>query len=161
MHPSLKIEYLPHYDLYAWGPLVYAHEDDSGFDLRAAIADVAHIPPESQMVIPNGVKVEIPRCPIEYALFEIQIRPRSGLAAKHGISVTNSPGTIDSGYRGEIGTIVRNLGYKTFTVEPGDRISQGVMAVAYRPVLVSVDSVDIDTLRGAGGLGSTGVKVPR
>ena len=119
-------------------------------DLRANITEPVTLGSQSCMV-PTGLYIELPEG------FEAQIRPRSGLAAKHGISVTNSPGTIDADYRGEINVLLVNLSPDPFTINPGERIAQMVVA---RHEKVEWEEVDIlgETGRGAGGFGSTGRK---
>lgn len=125
----------------------YASAGAAGFDLRAA-ADMVLAPGQYAMV-PTGFAMAIP------AGFEMQVRPRSGLAAKHGVTVLNTPGTVDSDYRGEVAIILINHGATPFAVARGDRIAQGVVAVAPQAVLVEVATLD-ETSRGAGGFGSTG-----
>ena len=127
-----------------------ASEHAAGFDLRAAVDEPLRLAPGERAVIPTGISVAIPPG------YEGQVRPRSGLAARHGIALVNSPGTIDADYRGEIQVIAINLGSEDFAVSRGDRIAQLVIA----PVLaVELDLVDDlgGTARGAGGFGSTGV----
>jgi dUTP pyrophosphatase len=108
--------------------------------------------PGQRALIPTGLRLAIPQG------FEGQVRPRSGLAARHGITVLNSPGTIDSDYRGEICVILINLGSEPYTISHGDRIAQLVIAPTTRAELVEVESLDT-TERGEGGFGSTGVSV--
>ena len=152
---QLKIQYLDNYDL-TWGELCYKHADDSGFDVRAAVATEVVLKPGERALIPNGVRFEL--CPEdgETTAFEIQTRPRSGLAAKNGISVVNAPGTIDFGYRGELMTILINCGQEDFVVHPGDRIAQAVVCPIVRPALVRVAQVDEKTDRAEKGFGSSG-----
>ena len=126
-----------------------AHEDDAAFDLRSRV-DVA-IPSGKIMLVPTGVFMELP---IGY---EAQVRPRSGLALKHGITVLNTPGTIDAGYRGEVGVILINAGPADFTISRGDRIAQMVVQELADVQLVAVEKLS-ETNRGTGGFGSTGVK---
>ena len=147
------VEYLENYDK-SWGPLAYKHADDSGFDLRAAIKESITLVSGQHTVIPNGIKIKIES---NDNAFELQTRPRSGLAAKFGISVVNSPGTVDFGYRGEVMTILINLGKEPFTINPGDRIAQAIICPIIRPEIVE-GAVDDITTRSAGGFGSTGVK---
>lgn len=147
----LIVEYLENYDK-SWGELGYKHSDDSGFDLRAAIKEPITIKTGTHALIPNGIKLKIES---DSNLWEIQTRPRSGLAAKFGISIVNAPGTIDYGYRGELKTILINLGQEDFTIQPGDRIAQAVVCPIARPEIVAGVVTD-DTTRGAGGFGSTG-----
>ena len=126
----------------------YAHPGDAGMDVCASVAET--IEPHTWKLIHTGIKVAVP----EGA--EMQVRPRSGLALKHGITVLNTPGTIDSGYRGEVGVILMNHSDKVFNIKKGDRIAQLVIApvVSVRVVEGEVDKV---TERGEGGFGSTGV----
>ena len=129
----------------------YETSGSSGMDLSANIEKQIKIEPGKTSIIPTGISVSIPKN------FEIQIRPRSGLAAKSQISVLNSPGTIDADYRGELKVILINLGNKTFVVERGARIAQMVLCPIVKAKFKEVDSLD-DTNRGAGGFGSTGLK---
>jgi dUTP pyrophosphatase len=127
----------------------YATSGAAGMDLRAHLTEPVVLQPLERRLIPTGLFMEIP------VGYEVQIRPRSGLAYKHGITVLNTPGTIDSDYRGEVGVLLVNLSQEAFTVENGERIAQMVVAahgqVAWEPV-----SELSDTNRGAGGFGSTG-----
>ena len=126
-----------------------AHIDDAGYDLYSRIDAV--LEPLSGMVIPVGFAIEVPPG------YEAQIRPRSGLAAKHHITVTNSPGTVDANYRGEVNAILFNLGKAPFTIKRGDRIAQ--MVIAELPVVeLAVCSELSESSRGEGGFGSTGKK---
>ncbi len=124
-----------------------AHHDDAAFDLRSRID--LELPVGRSTLVPSGVYIELP---IEY---EAQIRPRSGLALKHDLMLTNSPGTIDAGYRGEIGVIMYNAGQKEFSIKRGDRIAQMVICKLPEVELELSDSLS-ETLRGEGGFGSTG-----
>ncbi len=148
MMPMLEISRLPH----AQGlPLpAYQSAGAAGFDLCAAIAEPIMLSPRARLLVPTGLVFALPEG------FEAQIRPRSGLALKAGISVLNSPGTIDSDYRGEIQVLLVNLGTQTFEIERGMRIAQCVIAPVTRMALCEVDEVGA-TKRGAGGFGSTGV----
>lgn len=148
---KLRIQYLENYNK-EWEKLSYKHADDSGFDLRAAIQNPMTIKPGEHALIPNGIKMQIIS---ENNNFEIQSRPRSGLAAKFGISIVNTPGTIDYGYRGEVKTILINLGSEDFVINPGDRIAQAVICPIIRPEIEEGDVEDNST-RGTGGFGSTG-----
>ena len=133
----------------------YATEGSSGFDLRAYLGSPMNLLPMMRAVVPTGLFFELP----EY--FEIQVRPRSGLAAKHGITVLNSPGTVDSDYRGEIMVILINLGDKPFTINNGDRIAQAVVTSVLTKKIIGLDNVkniDENTKRGTDGIGSTGIK---
>jgi len=129
----------------------YETEGSSGLDLAAHINESVEIKPGSTAIIPTGLAVSIPKS------FEIQIRPRSGLAAKNQISVLNTPGTIDADYRGELKVILINLGTKSFLVENGARIAQMVLCPVVKADLKEVKTLD-DTKRGSGGFGSTGTK---
>ena len=127
----------------------YATQGSAGIDIEAAIKDSIKIGPGERILIPTGFKLEIP---INY---EIQIRPRSGLAIKHGITVLNSPGTIDSDYRGEVGVILINHSNKNFIIEPRSRIAQMVICSVAKSNLIQANILS-DTKRGSGGFGSTG-----
>lgn len=130
-----------------------AYETDhaAGMDLRAAVPADAPVTlaPGARALVPTGLSIALPEG------FEAQVRPRSGLAAKHGVTVLNSPGTVDADYRGEVKVILVNLGSEPFTIARGDRIAQMVVAPVTRALWVEVDSLDA-TARGAGGFGSTG-----
>ncbi len=129
----------------------YETDESSGLDLAAFIDKNIEIKPGKSEIIPTGLAVAIPKN------FEIQIRPRSGLAAKNQISVLNTPGTVDADYRGEIKVILINLSNKSFIVERGLRIAQMVLCPVAKAKLREVDTLE-DTSRGSGGFGSTGVK---
>jgi dUTP pyrophosphatase len=131
-------------------PPAYQTEGAAGLDLCAAVAESIVIPPKERRFIGTGLAIAIP------SGFEGQVRPRSGLALKHGIGIVNSPGTIDSDYRGEIGIVLVNHGSEPFTVEHGARIAQLVIAPVARVEVVLVTDLD-ETTRGEGGYGSTGV----
>lgn len=124
-------------------------EGAAGFDLRADVDVELVIPPMGRAAVPTGIALAIPHGA------EGQVRPRSGLALKHGVTCLNSPGTIDSDYRGEVLVILANLGDRPFTVRRGDRIAQIVFAPVAEASIRVVDSLD-DTERGDGGFGSTG-----
>jgi dUTP pyrophosphatase len=128
----------------------YATEQSAGMDLMAAIEKSIVLYPLKTAVIHTGVCIELPKG------YEMQIRPRSGLAFKHGITILNSPGTIDSDYRGEIKVLLINLGGETYEVHKGDRIAQGVVSKYEQVKLVSMQTLG-DTDRGVGGFGSTGL----
>lgn len=125
----------------------YAHPGDAGMDVRS-VADLT-IRPGGRALVPTGLVALLPPG------YEAQVRPRSGLALKHGVTVLNSPGTIDSGYRGEIGVVLANLGESDFHVAKGDRIAQIVIAPVTRAEIAETFEVD-ETDRGQGGFGSTG-----
>ena len=129
----------------------YETDGASGMDLAANIENKIEIAPGKSAIIPTGLSVSIPRN------FEIQIRPRSGLAAKNQISVLNTPGTIDADYRGELKVILINLGNKNFIVEKGLRIAQMVLCPIIKANIKEVETLE-NTKRGSGGFGSTGVK---
>jgi dUTP pyrophosphatase len=129
----------------------YATEGAAGFDLAAAVAAPVTLAPGGRALVPTGFAMAVPPG------FEAQVRPRSGLAAKHGVTVLNTPGTIDSDYRGEVGVVLINLGEAPFVVERGMRIAQVVVAPVTHARLVEAASLS-DTARGAGGFGSTGTK---
>ena len=129
----------------------YETDGSSGLDLAAFIDKNIEIKPGKSEIIPTGLAVAVPKH------FEIQIRPRSGLAAKNQISVLNTPGTIDADYRGELKVILMNLSDKSFIVERGLRIAQMVLCPVVKANLKEVDSLE-DTKRGSDGFGSTGVK---
>ncbi|HOG41350.1 MAG TPA: dUTP diphosphatase [Bacteroidales bacterium] len=129
----------------------YATPYSAGMDLRANIKEPVTLGSLCRTMIPTGLFIELPEG------FEAQIRPRSGLAAKHGISVTNSPGTIDADYRGEINVLLVNLSPDPFTINPGERIAQMVISRHEKVEWVEVDDLE-NTERGAGGFGSTGIQ---
>jgi dUTP pyrophosphatase len=131
----------------------YASEGAAGLDLRAATPDgeTLVIAPGERTVVPTGLAIALPHG------YEAQVRPRSGLARRHGVTCLNSPGTVDSDYRGEIAVILINLGQEPFTITRGDRIAQLIVAPVSRAVWRCVEDLD-ETVRGAGGFGSSGVK---
>ena len=126
----------------------YAHPSDAGMDVRSVENLV--IPAGNRALVHTGLVMLLP------PLYEAQVRPRSGLALKHGVTVLNTPGTIDSGYRGEVGVILANFGETDFEIKAGDKIAQIVVAPVTQPEIVETEVVD-ETDRGAGGFGSTGV----
>ncbi|AYN66123.1 dUTP diphosphatase [Euzebyella marina] len=132
---------LPHYET----------EASAGMDLRANISEPITLKPLERSIVKTGLFIELP------VGYEAQVRPRSGLAAKKGITVLNAPGTIDADYRGEIGVILVNLSNESFTVENGERVAQLVIAKHERAEWNEVEELS-ETDRGAGGFGSTGVK---
>lgn len=127
----------------------HATADSAGVDLLAALDAPVTLAPGGRAVIPTGIALALPQG------YEAQVRPRSGLAAKHGVTVLNAPGTVDADYRGEVGVILVNLGDAPFAVERGMRIAQLVVAPVTRIVWRETDSLP-DSARGAGGFGSTG-----
>ncbi|MBX9701970.1 MAG: dUTP diphosphatase [Acetobacteraceae bacterium] len=145
--PEIQVVRLPHgADL----PLPsYATAGAAGMDLLAAVGAPVVIPPGGRALIPTGLSIALPPG------HELQVRPRSGLALRHGIVLPNSPGTIDEDYRGELGVILLNAGAEPFTVERGMRIAQAVLAPVVRAAWREVPSLP-DTSRGTGGFGSTG-----
>jgi dUTP pyrophosphatase len=132
---------LPHYETIA----------SAGMDLRANLQNPIILKPLERTIVKTGLFIELP------IGIEAQVRPRSGLAAKKGITVLNAPGTVDADYRGEIGVILINLSHESFTIENGERIAQLVIAKHERAEWVSVDQLS-ETDRGEGGFGSTGTK---
>jgi dUTP pyrophosphatase len=129
----------------------YATPGSAGLDLRAHLPEPKVLQPGERVLIPTGLSLALPNG------FEAQVRPRSGLALKHGITVLNSPGTVDADYRGDVGVILINLGAEPFTIEPGDRVAQLVIA-AYAQVEWTSVEVLPETERGAGGFGHTGTQ---
>jgi deoxyuridine 5'-triphosphate nucleotidohydrolase len=147
MSVPVRVRRLPHnQDLPLPG---YATDGAAGMDLVAAVAEPVVIAPGQRVLIPTGLAIALP------AGYELQVRPRSGLALRHGIVLPNSPGTIDEDYRGEIQVIVLNTGSEPFTVERGARIAQAVLAPVVRAAWHEVADLD-STARNAGGFGSTG-----
>jgi dUTP pyrophosphatase len=149
MKPQIAVVRLPH----AQGLPLPAYETPgaAGMDLRAAVADDAPMTlrPGGRDRVPTGLTIAVPQG------FECQIRPRSGLAAKAGVTCLNTPGTVDSDYRGEVQVILINLGQEDFVIRRGDRIAQMVIAPVASATWLEVESLD-ETARGAGGFGSTG-----
>ena len=129
----------------------YGTEHSAGMDLRAHLSDEITLKPLERALIPTGLYIELPEG------YEAQIRPRSGLAVKHGISIVNSPGTIDADYRGEIKVILINLSNDEFVVKNGERICQMVIQKYEKAELIEVETLN-DTERGEGGFGHTGTK---
>jgi len=129
----------------------YAKPGDAGMDLRANIKESVILGPGDSAIIPTGIAFALPDG------FQCEIRPRSGTAAKNQVTVLNSPGTIDSGYRNEVGVILINHGKKAFRVEPGDRIAQAVFMPFVQAEFTIVDKLD-DSVRGLSGFGDSGVK---
>ena len=127
----------------------YESAQAAGMDLRTSIDEPVTLQPLERKLFPTGLFLELP------AGYEAQVRPRSGLAMKHGITVLNTPGTIDADYRGEVGVILVNLSGEAFTIEPGERIAQMVIARPEQPEVVEVTELS-QTERGAGGFGHTG-----
>jgi dUTP pyrophosphatase len=149
---TLRIRRLPHaHDL----PLpAYETAGAAGLDLRAALPDGSlRLEPGERLLVPTGLVLELP------VGTEGQVRPRSGLALRHGVTLLNTPGTIDADYRGEVKVILINHGQRVFTVEHGDRIAQLVVAAVLQAEIVEVAELS-ETTRGAGGFGSTGVSDP-
>lgn len=145
----VQIQRLPHSEGL---PLpAYETAGSAGMDLRAAVSEdqPLTLAPGARALVPTGLKIAL------QPGYEAQVRPRSGLALKHGITCLNSPGTIDSDYRGEVGVILANLGSEPFVIRRGERIAQMVVAAHAQAMLEEVDVLD-DTARGAGGFGSTG-----
>jgi dUTP pyrophosphatase len=147
--PQLRLRRLPHGEGLPLPAYQTAHA--AGLDLAAAVPADAPVTlsPGARGLVPTGFAIALPEG------FEAQVRPRSGLAARHGVTVLNTPGTIDADYRGEIQVILINLGSEPFTVTRGLRIAQLVIAPVARASVIEADALD-DTARGAGGFGSTG-----
>lgn len=129
----------------------YATPMSAGMDLRAFTEEPITIMPGERKLIHSGINIQLPEG------YELQVRPRSGLALKHGITLTNAPGTVDADYRGDVGAIVHNLGTEPFTINNGDRICQIVAKEYVRIEWEETDSLD-STERGEGGFNSTGIK---
>lgn len=129
----------------------YSTMSSAGLDLRANVEEPVLLRPFQRALIPTGLYISLPEG------YEAQVRPRSGLALKHGITVLNTPGTIDADYRGEVGVILVNLGQEDFVVNDGERIAQMVVAKYEQVELLPVEALD-DTERGAGGFGHSGIK---
>ena len=146
---TVRVERLAH----AEGLPLPAYETtgSAGMDLRAAVPEDAPLTlqPGARALVPTGLKIALE------AGYEAQVRPRSGLALKHGLTCLNSPGTVDSDYRGEVGVILINHGQEAFVIKRGERIAQMVIARHERAAMVEVETLD-ETARGAGGFGSTG-----
>ncbi|MEE3101887.1 MAG: dUTP diphosphatase [Pseudomonadota bacterium] len=147
----VRVTRLPHHDPDLPLP-AYETPGAAGMDLRACFPgrDGRERAPGARLLVPTGLAIALPEG------FEAQVRPRSGLALKKGITVANAPGTVDSDYRGEVGVILINLGGEPVAIEHGDRIAQLVVAPVVRARWVEAEALD-DTARGAGGFGSTGV----
>jgi dUTP pyrophosphatase len=128
----------------------YETDSASGLDLRAAVKEEVAIHPGEIKLVPTGIAVSIPQG------YEGQVRPRSGLALRHGIGMVNSPGTIDSDYRGEIGLIMINWGHEPFLIKRGDRIAQMVIVPVSRAEVIEADDLE-STPRGEGGFGHSGI----
>lgn len=144
---NVHVRRLPHGD--GLDLPAYATAQSAGMDLLAAIEGELVLAPGKRAIVPSGLAIALP------AGFEAQVRPRSGLAAKNGVTVLNSPGTIDADYRGEVGVILINHGDTNFTITRGMRIAQMVIAPVTQAVWQEAESLD-ETARGAGGFGSTG-----
>lgn len=149
MTVTIHVAPLPHFEGLALP--AYETADAAGMDLRAAVPDgePLTLAPGHRAMVPTGLTIALP------AGHEAQVRPRSGLAAKHGVTCLNSPGTIDADYRGEVKVILINHGQEPFVIKRGERIAQMVIAPVTRSELKVVSSLD-ETQRGAGGFGSTG-----
>jgi len=143
----VKLKYVREID---WSPPQYESDGAAGMDIRAFVeGGLFTLKPMQRTLVATGLSIEIPQG------YEMQIRPRSGLALKQGVTMVNAPGTIDSDYRGEIGVILINLGETDFELRHGERIAQMILAPVTRCTWVVVDGLD-ETNRGAGGFGSTG-----
>lgn len=149
MTVPVQIKRLPHSEGLALP--AYATEGAAGMDLLAAVTDPVTLAPGARTLIPTGLAIALPPG------YELQVRPRSGLALKNGIVLPNSPGTVDEDYRGELQVIVMNAGDAPFTIERGMRIAQAVLAPVTRATWAETDTLP-PTGRGSGGFGSTGVR---
>ncbi len=147
---KINIKTLPHYD--GLPNPSYATTQSAGMDLVAAINEPITLQPMERKAIPTGISIALPQG------FEAQVRPRSGLAIKNGLTMINSPGTIDADYRGEVAALLINLGHESFTVERGMRIAQMIISKHETAAWNVVTELD-ETARGTGGFGSTGTKV--
>ena len=147
---KVSVVQLPHYD-HSFPLPTYETEGAAGLDVRCMLIDKDHmvIAPGERTLLPTGLQIAVPQG------FELQIRPRSGISLKTGLLVVNSPGTIDSDYRGELKIIIGNLGKNDEIIKHGDRVAQMVFAPVHKAALHSVDQLD-STSRGSGGFGSTG-----
>jgi len=147
---TVRVQRLPHAEDLALP--AYETSGSAGMDLRAAVAEgeTITLAPGERRLVPIGLKIALEPG------YEAQVRPRSGLALKHGVTCLNSPGTIDSDYRGEIGVILVNHGQVTFEIQRGDRVAQMVIAPYTQAILAEVTELD-ETTRGIGGFGSTGI----
>jgi len=145
--PAVAIKLLPHGE--GLELPAYASAGAAGIDLAAAVDQSLTLNPEHRALVPTGIAIALPEG------YEGQVRPRSGLALKHGLTVLNSPGTIDCDYRGEVQVILANLGTEPVTIRRGDRIAQLVIAPVTRAEIRRVAELP-ETMRGAGGFGSTG-----
>lgn len=154
---KMNVAYLASYQS-QWDRLQYKHLGDSGFDLRACIEEDIILEPGEFRLIPAGIKIELVPEENDPFNYEVQIRARSGLAAKNGIGVINAPGTVDFYYRGEIKVPLVNFSKQAFTIHPGDRIAQAVIAPVITAQIISVDKINEETTRSSGGFGSTGTK---
>ncbi len=146
---SIPVRVLPHGE--GLGLPTYATIESAGMDLVAAVQEAVVLRPGARNLVPTGLTVALPQG------YEAQVRPRSGLALKHGVTVLNAPGTIDADYRGEIGVILVNHGQEAFTVTRGSRIAQMVIARCLQAEWRPVGALD-ESARGAGGFGSTGLE---
>ena len=148
---QIEVELTPHDHAVGLNLPTYATEQSAGMDLSAALEEAIELGPRERALVPTGLSIALPPG------YEAQIRPRSGLALKHGITVLNSPGTIDADYRGEIKVIIANLGIEPFTIERGMRIAQMVIARHANVNWTVVKKLE-ESERGTGGFGSTGTE---
>ncbi len=146
---AVDVQLLPHEHAVGLNLPSYASSDSAGMDLSAALEEAIELGPGERALVPTGLSIALP------CGFEAQVRPRSGLAIKHGVTVLNTPGTVDSDYRGEIKVVLINHGQEPFTVERGMRIAQMVIARHETVKWNVVDTLE-ETERGSGGFGSTG-----
>lgn len=153
LYPKVKIKYLDNYNFKKFKEISYAKLGDCCFDLRACISDQIILKPKKQVLIGTGIKLELPN----NDFFELQIRPRSGISNKKKIIILNSPGTVDSKYRGEIKVGLYNLGIDDFIINYGDRIAQAKVAFVPRPIFKTTNQLN-KTNRGSSGFGDSGMK---
>lgn len=146
-HQTIAIHYLTEEGA---TPPIYSSEGASGADLRAFLQEPVVLMPGARALIPTGIRVQIPHG------YEIQVRPRSGLALNHGITVLNTPGTVDADYRGELKVILINLSQESFIIQNGMRIAQMVLAPVVQAHFIGAEAIS-ETKRGAGGFGHTGM----
>ncbi len=153
LYPEVNIEYLENYDKAKFGEIKYSHLGDCCFDLRNCDGNI-ELRPNKSILIGTGIKIELPN----NDFFELQVRPRSGIANKCKIIILNSPGTVDSRYRGEVLAGLYNLSDDVYFIKYGDRITQAKVAFVPRPIIKTVIEVNNNTGRGKLGFGSTGIK---
>jgi len=152
LYPQVNIEYLNNYNFDKFKEIEYTHTGDCCFDLRCCNEEPINLSPNQSVLISTGIKIQLP----SNNFFELQIRPRSGIASKHQVIILNSPGTVDSHYRGEIKVGLYNLGTDSFVINYGNRIAQAKVAFVPTPVFTTVSKLN-ETVRGTSGFGSSGI----